>query len=735
MSAVTATVALGQRPPTEGRLSRLWRGPAEDPRWARPALLGLLAVTALLYLWDLNRNGYANDFYAAAVQAGTRSWKALFFGSFDSSSFITVDKTPASLWVDELSGRLFGFSSWSLLAPQAAEGVLSVLLLFAAVRRWFGPEAGLIAGAVLALTPAAALIFRFNNPDALLVLLMTAAGYAVERAIERDRTRWLVLAGLLLGFAFLTKMMQAFLVLPGFGIAYLWAGPARLRRRLWQLLAGLGGVIVGAGWWIVIAELTPAADRPYFGGSTNNNILQLALGYNGLGRLDGSETGSIGGGGGGGGSAFGGATGLFRLFQSEFGGQVSWLIPAALLSLTALVWVSWRAPRTSRVRAFALLWGGWLLVTGLVFSYMQGIIHPYYMVALAPAIGALVGVGAIALLRSDTPIAGRAVAAAGILGTGVWAYVLLDRTPTWLPWLRWTVLLAGVLGAAAVFAVPALIRGARGRGGGARTAAMLTYGPLALALIAALGGPLAYSLDTANTTHTGSIPSAGPTVAGAFGGPGGAGPGTGARTGTGGPFGRTGTGTGTGNAAGGAPGGSTGGTGGANSNAPSGNGGFPGGSATGNTGTGTGTGTGGRTGGPTAGSGSGRTPGAGGGGVGGLSGSTQVSSALIKLLEQDASQYKWIAATEGSQSAAPIELATGGDAVMAIGGFNGTDPAPTLAQFEAMVAKHEIHYYVGQSNNSFGGGSGSSAITSWVAAHFKSEAVGGVTVYNLTEPK
>jgi 4-amino-4-deoxy-L-arabinose transferase-like glycosyltransferase len=707
MSAVTTTVKIGPRPRAEGRLSRLWRGPAEDPRWARPALLGLLAFTALLYLWDLGRNGYANDFYAAAVQAGTRSWKAFFFGSFDSSSFITVDKTPASLWVDELSGRLFGFSSWSLLAPQAVEGVLSVLLLFAAVRRWFGPEAGLIAGAVLALTPAAALIFRFNNPDALLVLLMTAAAYAVERAIERDRTRWLVLAGLLLGFAFLSKMMQAFLVLPGFGLAYLWAGPARLRRRLWQLLAGLGGVIAGAGWWIAIAELTPAADRPYFGGSTNNNILELALGYNGLGRLDGSETGSIGGGGGGGGgSTFGGATGPFRLFQSEFGGQVSWLIPAALLSLAALAWVSRRAPRTSRVRAFALLWGGWLLVTGLVFSYMQGIIHPYYMVALAPAIGALVGVGAIALLRSDTPVAGRAVAAAGLLGTGVWAYVLLDRTPAWLPWLRWTVLVAGLLGAAAMFAVPALTRAAAGRDGG-RAAAMFAYAPLGLALVAGLGGPLAYSLDTANTTHAGSIPSAGPAVAGAFGGPGGGlggngAPGTGARTGTGGPVG-TGTGNGTGTGTGSSARGVGNATGGANGAAPGGTGGFPGGTRA--------------------------------GGMGGLSGSTQVSSALIKLLEQNASQYKWIAATEGSQSAAPIELATGGDAVISIGGFNGTDPAPTLAQFEAMVAKHEVHYYVGQSSNSFGGGRGSSAITSWVAAHFKSETVGGVTVYNLTAQK
>ncbi len=626
--------------------------------------------------------------------------------------------------------------------------MLSVLLLFAAVRRWFGPQAGLIAGAVLALTPAAALIFRFNNPDALLVLLMTAAGYGVQRAIERDRTRWLVLAGLLLGFAFLTKMMQAFLVLPGFGLAYLWAGPARLRRRLWQLLAGLGGVIVGAGWWIAIAELTPAADRPYFGGSTNNNILELALGYNGLGRLDGSETGSIGGGGGGGGgSAFGGATGVFRLFQSEFGGQVSWLIPAALLSLAALVWVSRRAPRTSRIRAFALLWGGWLLVTGLVFSYMQGIIHPYYMVALAPAIGALVGVGAIALLRSDTPVAGRAVAAAGILGTGVWAYVLLDRTPTWLPWLRWTVLLAGLLGAAAVFVVPALTGGACGAGprraarGDARLRAARACARRrarrAARVLARHGEHHAHGLDPERR---------------ADGGRGVRRPRRRSRRRSrcrrthrdGRPIRRHGhrhrqparaRAT-------------------EQAQAPHRERATPPAGAPAE-----------RTAPHRAGPGDSRRHGyrhgrrhwnrqryrrqdrrsddrdrirsrtGAGGGMGGLSGSTQVSSALIKLLEQDASQYKWIAATEGSQSAAPIELATGGDAVVAIGGFNGTDPAPTLAQFEAMVAKHEIHYYVGQSSNSFGGGSGSSAITSWVAAHFKSETVGGVTVYNLTAAK
>ncbi len=383
----------GSRP---GRAGRLLRGPQADPRWARPALLGLLALTALLYLWDLGRNGWANDFYAAAVQAGTKSWKAFFFGSFDQSSFITVDKTPASLWVMELSGRIFGFSQWSMLAPQALEGVGSVLLLYAAVKRWFGPAAGLIAGLVLALTPAAVLMFRFNNPDALLVLLMTAAAYTLVRAVENGRTRWLVFTGLLIGFAFLAKMLQAFLVVPGLAAAYLWAGPPRLGKRIWQTVLMGAGIVAGAGWWILAAQLTPAADRPYFGGSTNNNILQLAIGYNGLGRLTGDETGSVGPGGGGGGgqgASFGGATGLFRLFHAEFGGQISWLLPAALISLAAMAWVSRRAARTDRTRAAALLWGGWVLVTGLVFSYMNGIIHPYYMVALAPGIAALVGIG------------------------------------------------------------------------------------------------------------------------------------------------------------------------------------------------------------------------------------------------------------------------------------------------------------------------------------------------------
>ncbi len=494
---------------------------ARRPRWERPGLAALLTVTAVLYLAGLSRNGWANDFYSAAAAAGTTSWKAFFFGSLDSANFITVDKTPASLWVMELSARAFGLNYWSLLVPQAVAGVATVAVLYAAVRRWSGAGAALLAGAAMASTPVAALMFRFNNPDALLTLLLAAACYAMVRAIGSGRTRWIALAGALIGLGLLTKMMQAFLVLPAFALAYLVAGPPRLGRRIWQLLAGAAVLVATAGWWIAAVMLTPAADRPYVGGSTNDSILQLALGYNGLGRLDGNETGSVGFGAGRS-PAFSGAAGLGRLFGTDMGGQISWLLPAALLALAALAWMSRRAPRTDRTRAAVLLWGGWLLVTGLVFSFMAGIIHPYYTVALAPPIGALVGIGATRLWRARAGWAARGALAAGVTGTALWSYALLDRTPAWHPLLRAVIVAAGLIAAAALLAGPALAGPARtARAGGA-----LAVAPVLLALLAAFAGPVAYSLDTAAAAHTGAIPSAGPALA-AAGGPGGAGtPGT-----------------------------------------------------------------------------------------------------------------------------------------------------------------------------------------------------------------
>jgi hypothetical protein len=346
--------------------------------------------------------------------------------------------------------------------------------------------------------------------------------------------------------------------------------------------------------------------------------------------------------------------------------------------------------------------------------------------------------------------AGRCAAAAGVLVTAVWAWVLLDRSPDWLPWLRWTVLLAGVLGAAAVLGL------GLGFGSWRRSGTWTVAAVLGLALVAGLGGPAAYALNTINTAHSGAIPSAGPaTAAGGFGGFGGFGGGGGGGGGPGGGFGGGGRGGFGGQGTGGqrTGGQGTGGHGFGGRAGGSGTGGFPGGGGgtgatggtpggSGTTGTGgapsgtRGTGTGFRQGRGTGGTGGtgGFGGGAGGfGGAGGLGGGTTVSSALTTLLKQDASRYKWVAATEGSEAAAPLELATG-DAVVAIGGFNGTDPWPTLAVFQELVAKHEIHYYVGASGDSFGGGTGSAAIASWVETHFTKETAGGETLYDLTKP-
>ncbi|MYV71304.1 glycosyl transferase, partial [Streptomyces sp. SID2131] len=432
------------------RLARLWRGRAEDAPWVRPAFLGLLVVTGVLYLWNLGASGYANSFYSAAVQAGGESWKAFFFGSLDAANAITVDKPPAALWPMALSVRLFGLGSWQILVPEVLMGVATVGVLYAAVRRRFGAGAGLIAGVVLALTPVAALMFRFNNPDALLALLMTVAVYGVLRALE-DRpgaAKWLVGAGVAFGFAFLAKTLQAFLILPPLALVYAVCAPGGIGRRIGRLgLAGLA-MLVSAGWWVALVELWPASSRPYVGGSQNNSFLELTFGYNGLGRINGDETGSVGGGGGPGGGMGGGRwgeTGIGRMFNDSVGGQISWLLPAALLLLVAGLVVTRRAPRTDTARSAFLAWGGSLLMTLAVFSLMAGIFHEYYTIALAPYVAALVGMGTSVLWEERTRFAASAALAVTAAVSAWWAWTLLGRTPDWLPWLRWAVLVAGAV--------------------------------------------------------------------------------------------------------------------------------------------------------------------------------------------------------------------------------------------------------------------------------------------------
>ncbi|WP_052441781.1 glycosyltransferase family 39 protein [Streptacidiphilus anmyonensis] len=686
------TVDQPGQPPSERRAAR-------DPRWARPAFLCLLGLTALLYLWDLGASGWANQFYSAAVQAGAHSWKAMFFGSSDSANFITVDKPPASLWVMELSARVFGVNAWSILVPQALEGVAAVAVVYAAVKRRLSAGPALLAGAVLALTPVAALMFRFDNPDALLALLLALAGYAVQRAQEQARTRWLVLAATCVGFAFLTKTLQAFLVLPAFGLAYLLFAPTGLWRRVRQLLLALVVLVVSSGWWVAVVELTPAQYRPYIGGSQHDDFLELTFGYNGFGRITGSETGSVGGGGGAGGGMWG-ATGITRLFGAEMGGQIAWLLPAAFALLGAGLWWTRRAPRPDGMRAALALWGGALVTTFLVFSFMQGIFHPYYNVALAPYLAVLVGLGAGLVWERRGQWAASGIAAGVVAMTCVWAYVLLARSAAWLPLLRWTVLLLG-LAAALTLAFGPLI----GR--------RLWAAAAAAAVLASLAGPAAYSVETAGTAHSGSLPSAGPSVqgagfAGSAGGPGGGGFPGGARGGTRGGF------------PGGMPGGMAGGQGFGRGQGFAGGQGF----------------TGGQGGFPGGGRG-------GGGGAGGLLDGSKPGAALTALLKQGASGHTWVAAAVGSQNAAGYQLASDAP-VMAIGGFNGTDPAPTLAQFESLVRAGKIHYFLGGALTMGGGGAGGSStggssdsaqIASWVAKTYGSRTVDGVTVYDLTKAK
>ncbi|AKZ56706.1 putative integral membrane protein [Streptomyces ambofaciens ATCC 23877] len=693
-------------PGAPGRLRRLWRGRPEDPRWVRPAFLGLLLATALLYLYNLSASGYANSFYSAAVQAGSQSWKAFFFGSLDAANAITVDKPPAALWPMALAVRVFGLSSWSVLVPEVLMGVATVAVVYAAVRRRFRPAAGLIAGAVLALTPVAALMFRFNNPDALLALLMSVACWLVVRALEDGRTRWLVWAGAAIGFAFLAKTLQAFLILPALALVYGVCAPVRLRKRLAQLALAALAVVVCGGWWVAVVELWPASSRPYIGGSQNNSFLELTFGYNGLGRLNGEETGSVGGGGGTGGGGQWGETGWDRMFDSEIGGQISWLLPAALILLAAGLVATRRGGRTDPARASFLVWGGSLLTTAAVFSYMAGIFHQYYTVALAPYLAAVVGMGAAVLWERRERVWASLALAAAVTATAAWGYVLLDRTPDYLPWLRWAVLVGGLAAALGL-----VFAGRLGR----RTALTVA----GLGVVASLAAPTAYTLSTVREGHSGSIVTAGPAGASTGGGPGGGGRGGGFPGGANPPGqgqGRAQGGPGNGGFPGGAPG----------RNQP--NNGAPGTGGTGGTAPGGQAAPGGR-------SGEGG-PAGGGGGMGGLLDGAQVDSEARKLLEADAGRYTWVAAAIGAQNAASYQLSTG-EPVMAIGGFNGTDPSPTLARFKEYVADGEIHYLVGGGGGGgMGGDSGtSSQITSWVEANFKEVTAGSATFYDLTQPK
>ena len=645
----------------------------------------MLAAT-FVFFWNLTASGYANEFYSAAAQAGSKNWEAFLWGSLDAGNAITVDKPPASIWLMALSVRLLGLSSFAILLPQALMGVTCTYLLYATVRRVWGNAGGIVAGIVFITAPVAALMFRFNNPDALLILLMLSAAACVLRGLElpadrhgnRMRTRWYAVAGLLIGLGFLTKQFQVLLVLPGFGLAMLLLSPTTWPRRLLDAVVALGAMVVGAGWWVALTVLVPSGSRPYFGGSQTDSFIELTFSYNGLGRLTGNETGSVIPGAS---EALNGAcqggmwgeTGLFRLWTSDFGDQITWLAPIAFAAIILGLIAATPAKRGQVYfgrfyldkrggeagldtvahirRAQVVIFGAWLVVTWLVFSFMAGIFHAYYTAALSPAIAVLVAICGASLLelrnRSWMPnITGLLIAI-----TSAWDMALILRSGSFV----WLGVCIGVIGVVAGLALciigfwmqdclpttwPLTLKhGARG---------VATIG-----IVALLAGPIVWTTCTISTGHTGSIVTAGPGDSMSGGGPGG-------------------------------------------------NGATPDGGSS-------------------------------------LLGGTSANDSLVELLTQNASGYRWAAATTGSQNAASYQLASELP-VMAIGGFNGSDPAPTLDEFKVYVAQGLIRYYIasggmggGMGGTQMGDSSAASEIAEWVAQNYTAQTIGNTTVYDLQE--
>ena len=644
-----------------------------DPAWSRPLLWLVAVVAGVLAFWGLTRNGYGNTYYAEAAQAASHSWRAWFTNALDVSGSDSLDKGPLSNMLMGLSGRIFGFSSFSMLLPEALCGVGSVLVLHNVVKRTLGHRAAIGAALILAVTPIFVAMSRFNNPDAVLVLTEIGAAWGLVRALESGRLRHLMVSAVCVGLAFNVKMLEAYLIVPALALTFMVAGKGSVRRRLGQL--SLAGVALGAVSfaWYGTMMLLPAADRPWVGDTTDNSWFSLIFGANGLSRVSGT---GAGGGPGGGGGGFGGSTGALRLFNQIVGGQIAWLLPLAAAGMVLGLWTRRRAGRGDLGRSAYLLWGAWAVVSWAVFSFSQGIFHPYYTAAIAPAIAVLAAGGAIeAWDRSRGSVVWAGALAAAVIASAVLAAGLLGDASGFLPWLAPAVIGAAVLAGGLLIAA----RAGRRRPRAGRLAALAAVcGTLAL-----LAGPTAYSIATVGRSVTGSNPLAGPAVAADFGG----GPGGGGRTG--GPpegFAR----------AGGPPPGLEAGQQ-LFSGAP------PAGAA----------------------------GAAGAGGFAGGRGDAAVSKTLVSYLESHQGSARYLLAAVGSNTAAGIALQTGRD-VIAMGGFMGSDPAPGLAKIEQLVHSGQLHYVLlgGGMGGGPGGGRGSTATAArdaWIEAHGKVVTVPGQT--------
>ena len=695
----------------------------------RRALALIMLLAGILDFWDLQRNGYANTYYAAAVKSMLQSWHNFFFVSFDPGGFVTVDKPPLGFWIQTASAKLFGFNGFSILLPEALAGALSVGVLYLVVRRVFSPVAGLLAALALAVTPISVVTNRNNTIDSLLVLSSLLAAYAVTRAAEHGSLRWLLLGALLVGLGFNIKMLEAYLIVPALAAAYLLTAPLSWRARLGHLALAGGMMLVVSLSWVTIVDLIPVSARPYVGSSSTNSELELALGYNGIERLTGgigqffsrgaSSTSSLFGATtaantGPGGVGENGQPGFFRLLDAQLGGQASWLLALGAVGLLASEWTmrpySWlrRAPKRARGwlasaearRASHLtaqqgawaLWGLWTLTQAVFFS-VAGFFHTYYLAMLAPGVAALAGIGAVALWHDYRGSGWRVwLLPAALVFTALIQAVILSHFPTWSSWMTPLIVAGSLLAVGALVwlrlrerrAEAALINSALSvdengffveqRRPRAEVHALHWQAlAMSLGLAVLLVGPLVWTCVSLASGAGGALPSAGPSATVSFGG------GFARRAGG---FQRPAFANGSNGAFAGPP---AGGFGGAFAGAP------PSGTAGGGF--------------------TGASTGAAGGDT------LQVNSALVSYLLRRQGSARYILATSNANSAAPYILATG-KPVMALGGFLGSDPILTLAQLQSLVASGQVRYFLlsGAGFGGPGGGSSNSALTQWVTS-------------------
>ena len=675
-----------------------------DQYWHRIGLFAILLLAAILNFVGLSREGYNNEFYAAAVKSMSQSWHNFFFNAFDPGGFVTIDKPPLGFWFQVASVKLLGFNGVALLLPQALAGVLAVAVLYRLVARSFGRVAGLIAGLALAVTPISVVTARNNTVDATLVLCVLLGAWAVLRAAETGRLRWLLLSAAIVGLGFNIKMLEAYLVVPAFGLVYLLGTRKSIWRRLGNLFLALIVLLAVSLSWAVAVDLTPASARPYVDSTTTNSEIDLAIGYNGLQRLTGnhgvsgtstgqllrSASGAVAGqgsvqsgpggrNGGPGGVGENGPTGVLRLLDTQLGSQIGWLLVLALLGFI----IAFRQTRP-RFRLLddhqrsLVLWGGWLLTCGAFFSVAL-FYHTYYLVMVAPAISALAGIGVVALWQEYRKPGSRTwwtLPLCLLITAGVEAHILAAY-PSWARWLTPLVVAGCLLAALCLTALR--MRPFR--------STRLAAASAALAVLALLAPATAFAAYTTQHTQTGAIVHAGPSASGVSSGPGGFGGPGGPPRGFGGPPGN------------GAPG--------ANGGPPAPNG------ATGQSN--------GRTGPPSF---HGAFGPRNGGGPDG-----QVSPSLITYLEKHRGTATYLVATPSSNEAAPIIIATG-QPVMSLGGFTGSDPILTTAKLAALARQGVVRYFL--LGGGGGPGGGSDTLTSWIQQHSRVITVAGTQLYQYT---